>query len=460
MQNPKVNIHGSCSNSVTHMRNCASSGRPVIVKAVDNAGLVLDACNIAAQFGVPATVIMRWVDLPGYPQGIPNYQEEPVAAGMKYAAAVKQRLSQAPELTPLTGKFYLSIFNEIRTQIDPDNPNYNNMHPVSWIAVCGQTVAEELLAAGHKVTLFSFNAGTPEPEDWLREKVPDLLRFAAANKDHVMIDCHEGYPIGAGLNDDWRQYWPHMIGRFVHMYTACQVLQIGFPSIVISEFAWQYDNMPDGTQALKVVQEVLAEVYQPWSGFNALYLWTGLFPGANSTLSNKMCSFANTTLWNYTLTGSVEVEPIPEPEPDCFGKPRVQYARTYVLLHDSMSVEWWLAAARGGYAPRGTPASGRFTVGTSADDAGVADLLKRRIIAVNPELWGAGEDGTGLEGFFKQYYPGATYIPLAAATPAELEDKLKVLDPNNPPQPVPIATMFSAPIGTAAERDAGELWND
>jgi hypothetical protein len=64
----------------------------------------------------------------------------------------------------------------------------------------------------------------------------------------------------------------------------------------------------------------------------------------------------------------------------------------------------------------------RYTVGSSADDAGIGDLGVRHVIAVNPQEWAG---SLRLEDFFKQHYPGITYEPISAATPEELAQKLQ-----------------------------------
>ncbi len=60
----------------------------------------------------------------------------------------------------------------------------------------------------------------------------------------------------------------------------------------------------------------------------------------------------------------------------------------------------------------------RYTIGGSADDAGIGNLDVRRVIAANPQKW----TGGNLEDFFRQYCPGVK--SLTAATPAELKQKL------------------------------------
>ena len=97
------------------------------------------------------------------------------------------------------------------------------------------------------------------------------------------------------------------------------------------------------------------------------------------------------------------------------GLPRAQYMRTYVLLPPNADAAWARAAVEGMWD------KGRFTVGNSADDAGIGDLDTRRVLAVNPREW----PGTqSLEDFYAQYYPGVQYEPITVATPAELKQIL------------------------------------
>ena len=108
-----------------------------------------------------------------------------------------------------------------------------------------------------------------------------------------------------------------------------------------------------------------------------------------------------------------------EPEegepPRISGQPREQYERVYVLLPRDASKEWAKAAVDAFWGQG-------YTIGRSADDAGVGELDKRSVIAVNPEAWGAGEDGTGLKGFFEKYYAGVEYKVVTAATSGDLSE--------------------------------------
>ncbi|MDF1513058.1 MAG: hypothetical protein P1S60_04545 [Anaerolineae bacterium] len=96
-----------------------------------------------------------------------------------------------------------------------------------------------------------------------------------------------------------------------------------------------------------------------------------------------------------------------------FLPPRVDYERTYVLLAPGSSNAWMQAVI-----DSGSWAKYRWTVGSSADDAGVGPT-KRRVIAVNPQRWPG-----DLKAFFDDYYPGVELVTILAATPSDLRQVL------------------------------------
>lgn len=100
--------------------------------------------------------------------------------------------------------------------------------------------------------------------------------------------------------------------------------------------------------------------------------------------------------------------------PSSGGLPRVQYGRTYVLLPPQAGRAWAEAVVAATWDRH------RYTLGGSADDAGIGDLDFRRVFAVNPAGWGG-----DLRAFFERYYPGVIYIPVEAETPEELREWLK-----------------------------------
>ena len=104
-----------------------------------------------------------------------------------------------------------------------------------------------------------------------------------------------------------------------------------------------------------------------------------------------------------------------QPKPvEVWGLPREQYARTYVLLPPGAGREWVQAIL-----DSGAWEAKRWTIGSSADDAGIGALEDKTVIAINPRQW-----PSDLRAFFHQYYPRTRYVPLEADTPDELRRKL------------------------------------
>ncbi len=109
--------------------------------------------------------------------------------------------------------------------------------------------------------------------------------------------------------------------------------------------------------------------------------------------------------------------PTPPVEPPGRGAPREQYARTYILLPESISLEMAQIVFKLAY-------KRHWTVGFSPDDAGVGDLEVRRVICVSPEKIGTGLDQV----WYDIYYPGVIFTPITSvASAADLEQKLTAL---------------------------------
>jgi len=99
------------------------------------------------------------------------------------------------------------------------------------------------------------------------------------------------------------------------------------------------------------------------------------------------------------------------------GAPRKQYARTYVLLPESISPEMAQVALKVAH-------KHQATVGFSPDDAGIGDLDSRRVICIDPEKIGTGIDQV----WYDIYYPGVVFTSITStSSAAELEEQLKAL---------------------------------
>ncbi len=148
----------------------------------------------------------------------------------------------------------------------------------------------------------------------------------------------------------------------------------------------------------------------PWQDFDV----------AGTAVADKLVAYARADPRRPFCYPSEEpAGPAPAPpSPTGRGLPRAQYERTYVLLPPTADAAWARAVVEATWDRR------RFTVGGSADDAGIGDLDARRIIAVNPHEW---PGAPSLSAFYLMYYPGVEFVPVSAASPEELARKLREL---------------------------------
>lgn len=146
---------------------------------------------------------------------------------------------------------------------------------------------------------------------------------------------------------------------------------------------------------------------------------TGNAQGAHLHLSMRIANiplYAQLDYLNPAFYLDYDSAPPPSPPPP-LGSPRVQYARTVVLLPPPAGLDFVEAVLRA------TWDRNRYTVGGSSDDGGVGDLDRRRVIAINPAQW----DGD-LQAWYAQNYPGIDYLPINAATPPAVQAVLSSLN--------------------------------
>jgi hypothetical protein len=165
------------------------------------------------------------------------------------------------------------------------------------------------------------------------------------------------------------------------------------------QLAWYDKELQDDEYVVGATVFTWGSFGRPWSDFDV----------AGTEVASKLISYTEedpALPFEYPING--------EEEPR--GQPRVQYERSYVLLPPTADAAWARAVVQSSWDAR------RYTVGSSADDAGIGDLDVRHVIAVNPQEWTGSQT---LDDFFKQHYPGITYKPISAATPEELAQKLQ-----------------------------------
>lgn len=101
------------------------------------------------------------------------------------------------------------------------------------------------VSAGYNIAVLNFSVGVPEPSDWELPESLSLLRFAAANRNRVLVCVHEYAASFCGMewglsNDP--ATWPQSVSgaswlltRYRNIYKACDKHGIGYPRIGVTE---------------------------------------------------------------------------------------------------------------------------------------------------------------------------------------------------------------------------------
>jgi murein DD-endopeptidase MepM/ murein hydrolase activator NlpD len=162
-------------------------------------------------------------------------------------------------------------------------------------------------------------------------------------------------------------------------------------------------------------RRVIAVNPNEWPG-NLKAFFDRTFPGVEY-VSVIAVSPANLAV---TLT-QVPGPAYPPPPPPPRGQPGVgrPYERVYVLMPPQADATWAQAVVEATWEQK------QYTLGGSADDAGIGDLAVRKIIAVNPAGWGNSPPLD--QAWYDANYPGAQFIEVNAATPQELQQMLAAM---------------------------------
>lgn len=291
---------------------------------------------------------------------------------------------------------------------------------LAWVMCHAMELAEQ---HSLKLGLFAFNAGTPEWDDMVAMAAIGV--FGMAKQGGHILTLHEGSlggPIDEGMGDVIPGA-PVVDGagslcfRFRYLYRILGQRDEIIP-LVVSEWypGADRDDIP-ATLADYMWYDMLARTEPYFWSFTpftcgAAYGWE--FKDQEPFYSVVMEYMRDVKA---DLNWSSEPEPGPDPGPGR-GAPREQYNRTYVLLPPGMGLAWSDAALSATWEDQ------RWTVGGSADDAGIGDLDIRQVIAVNPDEWGASDDGRGLLGFYERFYPGVEARMVSAVDPDDLFNQL------------------------------------
>jgi hypothetical protein len=424
-----------------YMRQLDKAGIPFCVCAANSAALAIVAAEYVVASGVPHTIVLQITPPQGAALEPPDTSLPAEQVARQCWEGINRMLSSAPSLERHKGLIWL----EPAAEIDTDK----HVEFLGWFSYhLGQMANEQ----GYKVALPGHKPGQPEPEHWRLPGYQAFLRACSERPEMLAVSFHEGTLGDMAVHLE--TFYPYRIGRFTWMYDACDELGIDRPTTFITKWSWGETDMPRVENAMRDVLW-LSELAAKYATLRGMFLWGLGGDAERSTLAGKLQKLiaplteyvlqarlpgpaprknpvllghrpvaptaSRSRLHQRPATRSIRTEPARADQPQTAGprgKPRAQYKRVYVLLPPQAGKKWVHAVAEATWEMFG------YTMGKNPDDAGIGDLESNTVLAVNPHLWGPGEDGSGLEGFFARYYPAVTYRAIEAKTPHQLRAML------------------------------------
>lgn len=247
-------LRGNASGWGDYIRQLNDAGVPIFVKSVDNAGPLFEVQQLMKQNeqvgrNVPHVLVYRATG-PRYEDMFYN-----LALSPEQAAAINWQVNRDAAPKELDKNYYwLETLNE-PSRYGRDG----NLH-IERLARFSLAVAKLAVAEGYKYAALSFEVGVPEvggwpdykpganlPNDWEAPAMLEFLRYAGAHRDQVAIALHE-YSL---TTDGAAVGYPYLIGRFQALFDTVDRHGIPRPTVLITEWGWEYGAVPEPEKALE-----------------------------------------------------------------------------------------------------------------------------------------------------------------------------------------------------------------
>ncbi len=204
-----------------------AAGVPIFLKSADDAEPLYQAQQLMQQSGVPHVLVFRRT---GNQYDVPNYNLPPPAAAQQHWQLHKA--AWPPELDP--SLVWIETVNEV------------DKNRAEWLGEFALVTAQLALADGYKWAAFGWSSGEPEMTHWSSPKMLEFLRVAGNYPDRLAIALHE-YSYEA---DDIGRLYPYLVGRFQSLFEVCDRHNIRRPTVLITEWGWEYNHVPDPVTAM------------------------------------------------------------------------------------------------------------------------------------------------------------------------------------------------------------------
>lgn len=207
------------------MQELDAAGIPFFLKTVDNAEPLFKAQQLAQESGVPHTLVFRATG------GVPDYSLPPADAAQQHWEFHREQFP--PELDP--SLVWVETINEV------------DKNRSEWLAEFALETAQLAMADGFRWAAFGWASGEPEPEHWELPAMLEFLRLAGENPDRLAVALHE---YSLDTQEGLQELYPYRLGRFMQLFDVADRYDIPRPTILITEFGWEYNSIPPPARAL------------------------------------------------------------------------------------------------------------------------------------------------------------------------------------------------------------------
>lgn len=244
-----VGVGGNRTGLGEWMRRLDEAGIPFFLKSADDSGPILEAQEIVRNSDVPHVLVYR---RSGNGYDTPDYNLPPVEAARRHWQLHKEAFPA--ELDP--SLVWLETINEVdKTRSE-------------WLGQFALETARLAMADGFRWAAFGWSSGEPEAADWQAPSMLAFLRLAAANPDRLAIAVHEySYTV-----DDIADQYPFKVGRFQQLYEITDRYGIPRPTVLITEWGWEYQRIPSIGEALDDIHWAAA-MYAPYPELRGAAIW-------------------------------------------------------------------------------------------------------------------------------------------------------------------------------------------
>lgn len=283
----KIGLHtgggGNRNGLGDWMRILDRAGVPFFLKSVDDSGPLVEAQQIVRASDVPHTLVFR---RSGDEYDTPDYDLAPEEAARLHWQLHMEAFP--PELDP--SLIWIETINEV------------DKNRSEWLARFALETAGLALADGYRWAAFGWASGEPEITDWQAPSMQAFLRLAAANPDRLAIALHEY----SYTRDDIAHDYPFKVGRFQRLFQVTDQMGIPRPTVLITEWGWEYQEIPGPGQAMRDIAWA-AGMYAPYPEIKGAAIW--YLGGGYADLADRVQPLIR-PLTHYAL-GNYFVVPLP-----------------------------------------------------------------------------------------------------------------------------------------------------